>query len=246
MMNLNELPPQAQNPVKLLVETLSTRLGDNLLSLTLVGSVLSEDYCPQRSDINSVLVVRQNNWEILDFLAEIGPKMGRQKLAAPLLMWPEYIRRSCDVFAVEWLDYQWRHRTVVGDDPFAELRFDKPDVRVQCEREYKSALVRLRQGYISSVRKPALVAQLLSAAARELLPYLRATLWLTDTERPSTAERTFAHLANVTGISMGALAQRYAQRYDTKRPAAELIQDVFGQVCEAIESLADYVDKLEV
>ena len=245
-MNLNGLPDQARQAVKLLVETLSGRLDENLLSLTLVGSVLSGEYCPKRSDINSVLVVRHNAPEILDFMAEIGPKMGRQRLSAPLLMWPEYIRRSCDVFAVEWLDYQWRHLTVVGDDPFAELRFEKRDVRLQCEREYKSALVRLRQGYIRSARKPALIAELLAAAARELAPYLRATLWLADGERPAEAAETFERLGAVVNVSLEALARRYAGRYEIKRPSAEAMQTDFGQVCKAVGSLADYVDKLEV
>lgn len=245
-MNMDFLPAPAKAAVALLTTTLSERLGDNLVSLTLVGSVLADDYCPKRSDINSVLVVRENTPEILDFLSGIGPQMGRSRLSAPLLMWPAYIQRSCDVFAVEWLDFQWRHQTLLGPDLFTPLTFAKPDVRLQCEREYKSAIVRLRQGYIGSARKPAAIAQLLAAAGRELLPYLRATLWLHDVERPASAARTFEQVGQRLNVPLTALAERHAARYQKLRLTADAAQSAFWQTCQAVEQLADSIDKLEV
>ena len=245
-MNINELPEQAQTPVLLLGKTLSEHLGEDLLSLTLVGSVLTADYHPRRSDINSVLVVRQNTPELLDFLAAVGPKMGRRGVSAPLLMWPAYIERSCDVFAVEWLDYQWRNRTVLGSDPFAGLTFDKRDVRLQCEREYKSALVRLRQGYIRSLGKSGVIADLLASAARELIPYLRATLWLAGSERPAATDRLFEQLCKTANVCLSDLAERYAGRYERRPQSPDTMRTAFDRVCRAIEGLADYVDTLEV
>lgn len=244
-MNLDGVPAGAQESVSVLSDALKERLGDNAASLTLVGSVLSEDYSPRHSDINSVLVVKENRAEVLDFLAEIGPKMGRRKLAAPLLMRPEYIARSCDVFAVEWLDYQWRHLTVFGADPFAGLTFAKRDVRLQCEREYKSALVRLRQGYIGSAGKRTVIAHFLAAAGRELLPYLRATLWLMGIERPATAARTFEQAGQTFNVSLAALGERYARRYEKVRPDAAAAQSAFWQTCGAVEQLAERVDTME-
>lgn len=245
-MNTDALPVSAGKPVAELAAVLTERLGDSLLSLTVVGSVLADDYCPKRSDINSVLVVRENTPEILDILSEIGPKMGRSRLAAPLLMWPAYIQRSCDVFAVEWLDFQWRHRTLLGPDPFTPLTFAKPDVRLQCEREYKSALIRLRQGYISSAGKPVAIARLLAAAGRELLPYLRATLWLHNVERPASAAQTFEQVGQRLKVPVKALAERHAARYQKSRLTAEAARSAFGQTCRAVEQFADSIDKLEV
>jgi hypothetical protein len=245
-MNMDALPVSAKTPVAELAAVLKDRLGDTLLSLTLVGSVLADDYCPKRSDINSVLVVRENTPEILDILSEIGPKMGRSRLSAPLLMWPTYIQRSCDVFAVEWLDFQWRHQTLLGPDPFAPLTFAKPDVRLQCERQYKSALIRLRQGYIGLARKPAAIAQQLAAAGRDLLPYLRATLWLCDVERPASSARTFEQAGRRFNVPLAALAERHAARYQKSRLTAEAARSAFWQTCQSLEQLADSIDKLEV
>lgn len=243
---MDTLPVSVREPVSRFAEVLGQRLGDNLVSLTLVGSVLAEDFSPTHSDINSVLVVRDNTPEVLDFLAEIGPKMGRQRLAAPLLMRPEYIQRSCDVFAVEWLDFQWRHRTVLGNDPFSGLTFRKADVRLQCEREFKSALVRLRQGYIGSAGKPVAIGRLLAAAARELPAYLRATLWLYDRERPAATAAVFEHVGQLCMVSSAALAERYAHRFEKPRHTKEAMQSAFAEAYRAVEKLAEMTDKLEV
>lgn len=245
-MDMQAVPDSARAAVEAMTSALQAQLGDALISLSLVGSVLGEAYCPKRSDVNSVLVVREQTAALLDFLSSIGPTMGRRRLAAPLLMQPSYIERSCDVFAVEWLDFQWRHHTVTGPDPFADLAFGKNDVRLHCEREYKSALVRLRQGYIGSAGKPAVIGHLLASAGRELLPYLRATLWLEGLERPATAAGTFERIGQLTDVSPAALAERYAGRYATVRLTAATARAAFWQTCQAIEALADRVDQLEV
>ena len=61
-------------------------------------------------------------------------------------MTPHYLACSRDVFPVEFLDFQLVHETILGEDPFVSLQVDKAHVRLQCERELKATLVRLRQG----------------------------------------------------------------------------------------------------
>ena len=102
-------------------------------------------------------------------------------------MTPAYIDRSRDVFGIELLDFQLCHHTVLGDDPFAALSFAKVDVRLQCERELKASLIRLRQGYLAAGGNVLLVRDVLIAAVKALAPLLRAMLWLTDRERTPEA-----------------------------------------------------------
>jgi hypothetical protein len=80
-------------------------------------------------------------------LAGSGPvgAQGKKRLTA------FYIGRSCDVFGVEFLDFQLVHETNLDAEPFAPLQFEKKDVRLQCERELKAMLVRLRQGYLAAL-----------------------------------------------------------------------------------------------
>ena len=130
---------EAQSAVRFLVQKLTDDLGDNLESLSVVGSALTGDFHPRKSDINTVAVVGTRSQKLLRQLAGYGSSMGRLRLQAPLLMTKEYIQQSLDVFGVEFLDFQLNHATIVGTDPFKELAFKKEDVRLQCERELKSA-----------------------------------------------------------------------------------------------------------
>ncbi|KKL46410.1 hypothetical protein LCGC14_2345860, partial [marine sediment metagenome] len=189
------LREEVRAPVGFLLTRLRTDLGDDLLSLCVVGSAVTGDFHAKFSDINTVLVVRRRSHELLDRLAGYGKSMGKQKLRAPLLMTPEYIQESLDVFGVELLDFQLSHVVVHGPDPLAGLSFRKQDVRLQCERQLKAALVNLRQGYIRALGKGKLVGGLLLECVSELAVLLRAMLWLTDADRPKEALATLVAAA---------------------------------------------------
>jgi len=156
------LREEVRSPVRYLLTRLQEDLGQNLVSLCVVGSALTGDFHPRYSDINTVLVVGHRSHRLLQLLGAYGKRMGRRKLRAPLLMTTEYIQRSVDVFGVELLEFQSNHAVVYGPDPFAGLSFRKEDIRLQCERQLKAALIKLRQGYIRAMGKPKIVAGLLA------------------------------------------------------------------------------------
>ena len=232
-----------QKTVQALYGTLNQELGSNMLSLTLVGSAVTDDFVSGKSDINSVLVVNNVDEQFLSVLAAMGPQMGRKRLRAPLLMTPSYIERSCDVFAVEWLDFQKFHQTVHGADPFESLTFQKEHVRLQCEKQLKSILIQIRQGYISSAEKKDILAAVLTSAAKELLPYLRAMLWLEDVERLGNCQDTFEQIKTRFSVDMQPLKTAFAFRYEKLRKDSEQIKLLFTQAYKVIESLSDIADQ---
>ncbi|MCE5186113.1 MAG: hypothetical protein LLF76_08330 [Planctomycetaceae bacterium] len=229
--------------VEQLVRTLKERLGPALQSLTLIGSAVTDDFVAGKSDINSVLVVDKVNNGILSSLSQIGPSMGRKRLRAPLLMTPAYIERSCDVFAVEWLDFQAFHHTICGQDPFVSLTFSKEDVRLQCERQFKSLQIQLQQGYINSAEKKHAIAALLTNVAKELAPYLRAMLWLRDSNRPACLINTFDQVKTLFSVDMDAFKTAYSFRYRRLHESAEQIRGLFVQASDVIESLSGIADQ---
>jgi len=245
-MNLAGLRPEIQEAVQFFAVSLAETLGANLQSLTVVGSALTGDFVPGRSDINSVVVISEQRLDVLRALATMGKSMRKRRLAAPVLMTPAYIDRSRDVFGVEWLDFQRTHHTVVGPDPFTELTFAKGDVRLQCEREFKSVLVRMRQGYIRSLNRRALLWELMQSVVRGLAPYGRAMLWLRDVERPGEAEPALRLVADRFGVEVEA-ALEVRRKMGTRRvPDAVTLDMLFGQLYNLVEGLAEAVDRMEV
>jgi len=128
-LTIDALHVQIRDSVKAFTERLLTALGDNLQSITVVGSSLTDDFRPGQSDINTVLVLGGQTLASLNAVASMAKPMSRKKISPPLLMTQSYIERSRDVFGVEFLDFQLAHETIMGDDPFASLAFDKKDVR---------------------------------------------------------------------------------------------------------------------
>ncbi len=182
-LRLEGLRQQICEAVRGFAERLGAVLGDNLRSVTVVGSSLTDDFVAGESDINTVIVLEQQRPDSLRAIAGMAKSMSKRRLAAPLLMTADYIERSRDVFGIEFLDLQLTHKTILGADPFEKLTFGKGDVRLQCERELKATLIRLRQGYIASAGNRKLVRDILASAAGGLVPLLRAMLWLRGIDR---------------------------------------------------------------
>lgn len=245
-MRLEGVPEATAEPLRLLVEALRGALAGNLESVTVVGSALTGDFRAGASDINTVVVLGEHNLAALQAIAGLAKSLRKRRVSPPLLMTGSYIERSRDVFGVEFLDFQLTHRTVVGDDPFAELTFAKGDVRLQCERELKATLIRLRQGFIAAAGNRKLVQDVLISAAKGLAPLLRAMLWLKEANRPRMTAATFVEAGGSLSVDLGNVAVVARWRHEKARPSEGDIERAFEGVYAAVEALARIVDAMEV
>lgn len=245
-LQLDDLNLQIRETLIGFVEKLRMALGDNLQSITVVGSSLTEDFRHGRSDINTVLVLAGHNLNSLNAIASLAKPMSKKKLSAPLLMTTSYIERSRDVFGVEFLDLQLTHQTIFGNDPFESLNFDKKDVRLQCERELKAMLIRMRQGYIAAAGKKKLVRDILISTAKDMAPLLRAMLWLKDIERDASTEETMNKAGKEFSINLDSIARANKWRHETVSPDYTEIESMFESIYSAVERLSEIVDRHEV
>jgi hypothetical protein len=233
-------------PLRLLAERLEAGLGDNLQSLSVVGSSLTQDFEPKISDINTVVLLETYDMPALNAVALLAPSLSRYKISPPLLLSNFYLERSCDVFGVEFLDFQLVHDTILGPDPFAPMQFDKRNVRVQCERELKAMLLRLRQGFIASAGDRRRVRDILISTAKGLSPLLRAMLWLVDADRPKTIDSTLRRAAGEFEVDLGATLAVHHWRHERPRLIDAEIESAFAAVLDAVERLTTIIDGLEV
>ncbi len=243
---LDSLPEQIRDSMKDFADKLTAELGENLQSITVVGSGLTGDFRPGQSDINTVLVLRRHTLASLNAIATLARPIRKKRISPPLLMTESYIEQSRDVFGVEFLDFQLTHRTILGDDPFAALTFDKKDVRLQCERELKAMLIRLRQGYIASAANKKLVRDVLISTAKGLMPLLRAMLWLKDIDRPTKAEPTLREAVEQFLINKDSLITTRKWQHQKVRLGKFELESAFESIYATVEQLALFVDKLEV
>lgn len=233
-------------PLEILAQHLQTKLGRDLDGVTVVGSALTDDFQPGASDINTVVLLREHNAGALNAVASLAKPMSRHRLSAPLLMTLSYIDRSRDVFGVEFLDFQLTHETILGDDPFATIHIDKPDVRLQCERELKAMLVRLRQGYVAAGGDSGLIRDILISTAKGLAPVARAMLWLSGDERPRTMEGALQKAGTRFGIDLHGAITAERWRYEKPRLTHAEVESAFAAVLVAVDRLTATVDEMKL
>ena len=114
------------------------------------------------------------------------------------------------------------------------------------ERELKAALIRLRQGFIAAIENRDKLSQLLGSAATNLLPVLRAMLWLVEKNRPDDTENAIKACTEAFEVDCGAIASAKKLRRIAKPPPMPDIKNLFESVYTCVEKLAELVDKLEV
>jgi len=243
---LDNIREPIREPLRLLVARLEAGLGDNLKSVTVVGSSLTQDFEPKISDINTVVLLDTYDIPALNAVAVLAPPLSRHKISPPLLVTPFYIERSRDVFGVEFLDFQLIHETILGEDPFAPMQFAKQNVRLQCERELKAMLVRLRQGYIAAGADRRMVRDILISAAKGLVPLLRAMLWLVEADRPKTMDSTLRRAAGEFEVDLGAVLAAHHWRHEKLRLTDAEIESSFVAVLDAVDRLTTIVDGFEL
>lgn len=167
-----------REPVRRLGKLVRELGGDNARSLTLFGAIAAGTFDATQQTARSVLLLDRMDLNLLRRLAEHGAKLGKEHIAAPLMMTREYVMASLDTFPLEFIEIKQMHMTVFGEDLFAALTFHDEHVRLGCEREFKSILLRLRQGLLAAAGRDRALDAVMAESAEGIVRTMRGLLWL--------------------------------------------------------------------
>ena len=221
------------------------RHKDNIHSITITGSSLTDDFDSEKSDVNSVLVLNRMDLAFLEVLASLGKTYGKKGISAPLIMTPEYIMHSLDVFPIEFLNIKLLHETVFGEDLFQNLAIDRKDLRLQCERELKVRLIGLRQGYISSMGDAKILSDLFINTIAGYIPLFRGVILIFGKEPPLGNEDVLRVLEDVSGVDTQVFKTVLKQKRQKTKMAITHLNAVFKDYYAAVEKLGDITDGIE-
>ena len=127
------------------VERMRGAAGTNLLAAILYGSAAAGDYVAEHSDLNLLCVLGETSFASITALAPAIEWWGKQKHREPLLMSVEEMRRSADLFSIEFLDMRRHYRVLWGEDVLKTLDIPMRWHRVQLEYELREKTILLRQ-----------------------------------------------------------------------------------------------------
>src|SRR5208337_1366563 len=172
MLNTGDLNPVVAERSVPFFSDVQLRYPDAIHSLHIVGSAVTPDFREKGSVIHSVIIVHKIDFGFIQFIASLGKKYRKKGIAAPLIMTPEYIRDSVNVFPIEFHDFRLIHKTVAGEDVFKDIAVSKDFLKLQCEREVKVRLIGLRQSYITSLGDTGRLTEILSHSVVGCMPLI--------------------------------------------------------------------------
>jgi predicted nucleotidyltransferase len=244
-LTLQALHPSAAKRIKPFLDEILEKYRDRIHSIYITGTAITDDYNDKSSDINSIFVLKEMDIKFLEILAPLGKKYGKNRVAAPLIMTPGYIDSSRDVFPVEFLNFKLIHSTVFGEDILKDIEIKKKDLRYQCERELKTKLIWLGQGYLSSLGHRKLLTEKFVNSITGYIPLFRALIVLFGKEAPVRQSDVITALSEAMNINTGVFAKVLKEKRERIKLSVEELNTIFEDYYAATEKLGKMVDEIK-
>jgi hypothetical protein len=238
------LPSMAANKIRPFFEEVMQCCPEKVHSVYVTGSAVTPDFRESTSDVNSLIVLNDLHFEFFKFLAPLGKKFKSKGVAAPLVMTPSYIQDSLDVFPMEFLEPRLIHKTALGPDIVQNLEIDPVLLRLQCEREIKTRLIGLWNGYISSTGETDMIAHLLYRSIKGCMPLFRSIVFLLGKLPPIKKMDVIGAISDNTGIDKDILIKALLLKESPIKNREELLS-LFERYYGNLETVAGMVNALQ-
>jgi predicted nucleotidyltransferase len=129
------------------MDSIRKALGSNLKSFVVYGSAATGELY-KKSDYNTLIVTEEIDLKELDKVSKQIKKWVKKGNPPPMIFTKHSLERSSDVFPLELLDIKENNITLFGENVFKDMEVSPENLRVETERELKSALLRLMRSYI--------------------------------------------------------------------------------------------------
>jgi len=214
---------------------------EELVSIILYGSAVSGEFIEKHSNLNLLVVLENTNLENLKRAARFINKF---RIISPLFLTEDYIKRSTDVFPIEFLDIQENYSVLYGKDILKDAYIDIRNLRFQCEQELKAKLITLRQLYLKMNRDKPALKDLLLRSITSILHISRNVLRLKGRKPPYKKEEILKELAAEFQIDMGMWEEILAAKNKQIKLRNKDIENLFVNFISELEKIVDTVDRL--
>src|ERR1039458_5089593 len=226
------------------VERMRGAAGTNLLAGVLFGSVAAGGYVADYSHVNLLCVLRERSFASIEALAPAIEWWGKQKHRVPLLMSAEEMRRSADVFSIEFLDMRRNYRLLWGEDILKTLEIPMRLHRAQVEYELREKTILLRQRLLMVSGNAEAKWELLLRSLPAFGTLFRHALIALGDAGAGSKREAAAALAGKLGIDAGVFGELLDIRERKKDRKSAKVDEVFARYLKLVEQVTAAVDKM--
>ncbi|MBN2104957.1 hypothetical protein JW835_13030 [bacterium] len=218
---------------------------NDVLSIILFGSAVTAEYNPKKSDLNFLVVLGESDIRRLNNVQKFVKDWQKEKISLPLFLTKSYIKSSLDSFPIEFLNMQSAYRLIDGEDVLKDLKISKKDIRLQCERELKGKLLKLRQGYILTGGKNTALKSLISQSIVTFTAIFKALLYLQEKEIPKKKTDVILKACDVfDDIDRDLFTMLLLIHHDQDKKSKHELESILQQYIQSISRLSETVDRM--
>ncbi len=245
-LNLTNLTLHVKNRMEPFFNEILSSFESDIKSIYIIGSAVTSDFDAKASDVDSLIVLKEKNLDIFDFIAPIGKKYGKRKIRAPIVITNDHIHSSLEVFPIQFLNMKTINELVYGEDVLSGIKIEKSDLRLVCERELKGWIQNLGQAYIKSLGNDRIIRELFVSFLSAYIPIFRAILFLYDRELPKGRNAVLDLCEGVLNIKMGVFRELVTIKMGKYKPSHEDLKTDFQKMYNTLDDIAKIIDKFQV
>ena len=242
--NLEKIHEKAKTHLDDYVAGLDTELGTNLKAVSVYGSATGPDFIPGKSNVNLAVVLENLDEKVLTRVLDVVRWGTAKRIVPPLMLTPDYIRASLDVFPIEFLEIRDSHVVVAGDDYFSALKAEPGNMRLECESQLKAAVLRTRQAYLEIGWRNKGAEEVITTSLTSLIPVFRAMLRLKGVEPPRSKAEVITSLGKTFGVETGTFMAVLRDRAGDESIDGEAEHAVLARYMDEVTSMEGRVDEI--
>ncbi len=224
------------------VKQIGATFGEDLAAILLYGSGAGQDYLPDRSNVNVLVLLARHNPEALRRYAALH-RTWKKEQVMPLFLASEDLRAARERFPLEYEDMAELHLVLAGDDPFTEPAVEPSVLAEACRRELRGQLVRLRQRFVEGGGTVEAVLMLLPLSLTAVLPALRALVRVYGRPVRRTADAVIQDVQALMGLDLAAFADVLQVKRGQIGPGPAETPRLYDRYVAALEALVTASEK---
>lgn len=225
-----------------LIEELKAKLGDNLVSVFAFGSQANvEDV---KNNLNLMIVTNTLNAENLYEISKPIKKWVKAKNPIPVIMNRDEWSSSFDVYAIEYSDIKDNYRIIYGEDLVPSIPVNKYFLRLQCESELKSLLLKYKNNFLLNIKSDREMKKVLNNVIKTLLVIFRAVLRLHDRPVPYRAVDIIEFTADYLSFNKIVLSKLAKVKYENDDYTKQELIFIEAELLKDIQNMLKQVDAM--
>lgn len=224
------------------VEELKNTLGENLLSVIAFGSQANVE--DAKSNLNLMIVTNELTAENLYDISKPVKKWVKGKNPIPVIMNRDEWYSSFDVYAIEYADIKENYRIIYGEDLIPTISINKYFLRLQCESELKSLLLKYKNNFLMNVKSDREMKKLLNNVIKTLLVIFRSVLRLQDSAVPYRAVDIIEFASNYLSFNKIVMSKIAKVRYENEDYTKQELLFIEAELVKDIQNILKQVDAM--